>query len=102
MPVPMATSQDFWNWIPGPDLLPEYLNYQFKSIAPNLRSLNMGSTHQTIYQKDAAGIQILVPPLVTQRVIVDYLDHETVQIDTLISEQESPHRSTAGAPRGGG
>jgi type I restriction enzyme S subunit len=88
MPVPMATSQDFWNWVSGPDLLPEYLNYQFKSIAPELRSLNMGSTHQTIYQKDAAGIEILVPPLETQRAVAEYLDRETAQIDTLIAEQE--------------
>ena len=53
MPTPMATSQDFWNWICGPDLMPEYLNYQFKAVAPELRALNMGSTHQTIYQRDA-------------------------------------------------
>jgi type I restriction enzyme S subunit len=87
MPVPMATSQDFWNWVCGPELLPEYLNYQFKALAPRLRGLNMGSTHQTIYQKDAAGIEILVPPTGEQGAIVDYLDHETAQIDELIGEQ---------------
>jgi type I restriction enzyme S subunit len=87
MPTPMATSQDFWNWICGPDLLPEYLNYQFKAIAPALRALNMGSTHQTIYQRDAAGIEIVVPPLAEQRTIADYLDRETARIDTLIAEQ---------------
>ena len=87
MPVAMATSQDFWNWICGPDLLPEYLNYQFKAIAPALRAMNMGSTHQTIYQGDAASIEILVPPLEEQRAIVDYLDREAARIDTLIDEQ---------------
>lgn len=87
MPVAMATSQDFWNWICGPDLLPEYLNYQFKAIAPALRAMNMGSTHQTIYQGDAASIEILVPPFEEQRAIVDYLDRETARIDTLIEEQ---------------
>jgi len=88
MPIPMATSQDFWNWVCGPELLPEFLNYQFKAIAPVLRSLNMGSTHQTIYQRDAASIEILVPPLPVQRAIVRYLDHETARIDTLIGEQQ--------------
>lgn len=87
MPMPMATSQDFWNWICGPDLLPEYLNYQFKAISPALRALNIGSTHQTIYQRDAAGIEIVVPPLDEQRGIVAYLDHETARIDALIEEQ---------------
>lgn len=88
MPVHMATSQDFWNWVCGPDLLPEYLNYQFKAIAADLRSLNQGSTHQTIYQKDAAGIDLIVPPLPTQSAIVNYLDRETVRIDSLIHEQQ--------------
>lgn len=88
MPTPMATSQDFWNWVCGPDLMPEYLNYQFKAIAPVLRALNMGSTHQTIYQRDAAGIEIVVPPLAQQRVIVEYLNRETARIDMLIDEQQ--------------
>lgn len=67
--------------------MPEYLNYQFKAIAPALRAPNMGSTHQTIYQRDAAGIEIVVPPLAEQHVIVEYLDCETARIDTLIEEQ---------------
>ena len=87
MPTPMATSQDFWNWICGPELLPEYLNYQFKSMSAEFKSLNMGSTHQTIYQKDAAKLQIIVPPLDEQRAIVTYLDRETARIDLLIEEQ---------------
>jgi type I restriction enzyme, S subunit len=88
MPTPMATSQDFWNWICGPDLLPEYLNYQFKAISPALRALNMGSTHQTIYQRDAAGIEIVVPPIDEQQAIVHYLGGEMSRIDTLIDEQQ--------------
>jgi type I restriction enzyme, S subunit len=88
MPRPMATSQDFWNWVCGPELLPEYLNYQFKSMTDELKSLNMGSTHQTIYQKDAATLQVIVPPIEEQRAIAEFLDRETVRIDTLIEEQQ--------------
>jgi type I restriction enzyme S subunit len=88
MPTAMATSQDFWNWVCGPDLMPEYLNYQFKAMAPELRALNMGSTHQTIYQRDAASIEIFVPPLAQQHAIVDYLDRETDRIEALIEEQQ--------------
>ena len=88
MPIPMATSQDFWNWICGPQLLPEYLNYQFKSMRAVFKSLNMGSTHQTIYQKDAASLEVVVPPLEEQRAITSYLDRETARIDTLIEEQQ--------------
>ena len=88
MPKPMATSQDFWNWVCGPDLMPQYLNYQFMTMRSVLKALNLGSTHQTIYQKDAAGLQILVPPIDEQCAIVDYLDCETAQIDSLIAKQE--------------
>jgi type I restriction enzyme S subunit len=88
MRVPMATSQDFWNWVCGPELLPEYLNYQFKALAPELRSLNMGSTHQTIYQKDAAGVELIVPPIDEQKVITGFLDLELTKIDALIAKQE--------------
>jgi type I restriction enzyme S subunit len=88
MPKPMATSQDFWNWVCGSELLPEYLNWQFRSMTAELKSLNMGSTHQTIYQKDAAALQILVPPPEEQRAIAEYLDRETARIDTLIEEQQ--------------
>jgi type I restriction enzyme S subunit len=84
----MATSQDFWNWVCGSKLLPEYLNYQFKSMGPVFDSLTMGSTHKTMYQKDAASLEIVVPPIVEQRAIVDYLDRETARIDTLIEEQQ--------------
>lgn len=87
MPRPMATSQDFWNWVCGPELVPEYLNYQFKSMTAEFKSLNMGSTHQTIYQKDAARLHVLVPPLDEQRAIAEYLDRETARIDKLIAEQ---------------
>ena len=83
----MATSQDFWNWVCGPELLPEYLNYQFKSMNAEFESLNMGSTHQTIYQKDAAGLGVVVPPLEQQRAITGYLDRETARVDTFIGEQ---------------
>lgn len=88
MPRPMATSQDFWNWVCGPQLLPEYLNYQLKSMSTEFKTLNMGSTHQTIYQKDAASLQVVMPPLEEQRAIADHLDRETGRVDTLIEEQQ--------------
>lgn len=88
MPRPMATSQDFWNWVCGDELLPEYLNFQLRSMAPQLRGLNMGSTHQTIYKADAAAIEVVVPPVPEQRAIVDFLNRETARIDTLIDEQQ--------------
>ena len=84
MPVPMATSQDFWNWVCGPDLLPEFLLRVFRAMRREMRSLMAGSTHQTIYKTDAASFVIPVPPLDEQRTIVDRLEEELRQMDRLV------------------
>ncbi|MCW5969713.1 MAG: restriction endonuclease subunit S [Blastocatellales bacterium] len=81
MPLPMATTQDFWNWIPGSKLSSEYLLYVFRAMRPEFERLAFGSTHRTIYQPEAASLQIAVPPLKEQRVIVDYIARETAKLD---------------------
>src|SRR5699024_2585708 len=48
MPIPMATTQDFVNWIPGPSLASEYLLFTFRAMAAEFDRLKMGSTHKTI------------------------------------------------------
>ncbi len=88
MPVPMATTQDFWNWIPGPKLVPEYLLYQFRAMTQEFERLTMGSTHKTIYQAQAAGIRVCVPPLEEQRAIVDFIQRESAKIDELVDRVE--------------
>lgn len=86
MPAPMATSQDFWNWVCGPEMLPVFLWYQMRAMRPEFDRLKSGSTHKTIYQSDAAGLRVVVPPIHAQRQIADYLDHETAEIDAFISD----------------
>jgi type I restriction enzyme S subunit len=88
MPIPMATTQDFWNWIPGKKLISEFLVYVFRAMRQEFDRLTMGSTHKTIYQPDAAGISICVPPIVEQNAIVDFLDAHTAKLDTLIAKKQ--------------
>jgi type I restriction enzyme S subunit len=88
MPQPMATTQDFWNWVPGPRLNPHYLLYQFRAMRQNLESLTMGSTHKTIYQPDAARLHVVVPPILEQIAIADYLRGETERLDGLVDKIE--------------
>ncbi|KQY46739.1 restriction endonuclease subunit S [Cellulomonas sp. Root137] len=88
MPVPMATSQDYWNWVCGPELLPTFLLATFRAMRSELGSMVMGSTHQTIYQPIAAAMSIVVPPLDEQREIVEFLDNQTSRIDALIAKTE--------------
>ena len=61
MPVPMATSQDFWNWVCGPKLIPKYLLLTFRSMHSEFNRLMRGSTHRTIYEASAASFCIPVP-----------------------------------------
>jgi type I restriction enzyme S subunit len=89
MPSPMATSQDFWNWVPGPKLLPEYLVLLFRAMAQEFQKLVMGSTHKTIYQSDAASLCICVPPRAEQKRIVAYAFNETSAIDAMAAKVEA-------------
>ncbi|MDA0252582.1 MAG: restriction endonuclease subunit S [Actinobacteria bacterium] len=88
MPEPMATSQDFWNWVPGGQLDSVYLMWVFRAMRSEFQALMIGSTHKTIYQPTAAAIRIPVPPMDEQRRIAAYLDEQTAKIDTLIAETE--------------
>lgn len=86
--VEMATSQDFWNWVCGPRLRPEYLLYYLRAIAPGLRGISRGSTHRTIYKPVAAGIQLPVPPLDEQQAISDFIGEQCGALDSLILKAE--------------
>ena len=60
---PMATTQDFANWICGPGLRARYLLHALRAMTPEFRRLTMGSTHQTIYMPDIAQFVVAHPPL---------------------------------------
>ncbi len=58
----MATSQDFVNWVCGPDLNPRYLMQAMIASRDEIKSLATGSTHRTIYFPTAKQFKVLVPP----------------------------------------
>lgn len=68
---PMATSQDFANWVCGDDLSPGYLAQLFRACGREWQRLQSGSTHQTIYMPDFKRLQILLPPLPEQHRIAE-------------------------------
>lgn len=65
--VPMATSQDFFNWTCGDRLQSDYLWQALRSSRAELVSTSDGSIHKTIYRRVAERFQVLVPPLELQR-----------------------------------
>ena len=69
MSKPMATSQDFVNFICGPNLVPEYLMQVLRGMKKEWHRLQAGSTHKTIYYPEFSKIKIPVPPVAEQRKI---------------------------------
>lgn len=88
MPRPMATTQDFANWVCGPRLQPEFLLYVFRAMRDDFRRLTMGSTHQTIYMPDIRRMTLPVPPRSEQARIVAFLRARLPTIDALIAKKE--------------
>jgi len=86
MPVSMATSQDFWNWICGQKLLPEYLLLLFRSMTQKFEESTSGSTHKTIYQGIASGLEICVAPIDEQRTISAHVFDSASVIDRTSSK----------------
>lgn len=79
MGVPMATSQDFVNWVPGAKLRPWYLAHALIASRDYVRGLSEGAIHKTIYMPTLKGLRIRLPDIAQQ-------DRALVRIDALQSE----------------
>lgn len=72
---PMATSQDFVNWVCSPSLMPEYLKWALLAEGEEgLRKFGKGTTHTTIYFPEVEAFHVALAPLNEQRRIVARLD----------------------------
>ncbi len=69
----MATSQDFVNWVCGPDLDSQFLLYLLLSEVDSLSRFAYGTTHQTIYFPEVKAFHVCVPPRAEQRSIAGVL-----------------------------
>jgi type I restriction enzyme S subunit len=78
---PMATSQDFANWVCGDDLDPEFLMYALIQSRDYLRGIATGSTHKTIYMPKLEMFHVLHPPCFEQKQIVAQLKAQFVEIE---------------------
>jgi len=80
---PMATSQDFCNWICGPKLDPEFLMYAFMASQESLRELGSGAVHKTIYMPTIQSFHICAPAIEEQRRIARTLRDRLAATETL-------------------
>lgn len=73
MGVPMATSQDFVNWVCSDSLDHRILKYILLAERDSLLRFASGTTHQTIYFPEAKAFHVLIPEIDEQRRIADVL-----------------------------
>lgn len=71
---PMATSQDFVNWVCDPDLLDwRFLRWVLVGEGDSFLRFASGTTHQTIYFPEVKAFHICLPPLAEQKRIASVL-----------------------------
>lgn len=74
MAKPMATSQDFANFVCSPELNNRYLLHLMRWMQPVWKALASGSTHKTIYMPTFKALQIILPPRAEQDEIAATMD----------------------------
>ena len=80
---PMATSQDFVNWVCGPDLDPEFLMHLLIRSRDEIRALASGAIHKTVYVPTVKSFRVCIPPMAEQRRIVTELRERLATIDAM-------------------
>jgi type I restriction enzyme S subunit len=80
----MATSQGFANWICGPALVPQFLQYLFLAERPFLYRVSEGAAHTTIYFPELKAFHVLTPPPGEQRRIVDAIESNFARLDETV------------------
>jgi type I restriction enzyme, S subunit len=81
MGQPMATSQDFANWVCGDDLEPEFLMHALIRSRNELRALATGATHKTIYMPTLEEFHLYLPERDVQELIVKDLKAKLAAVD---------------------
>jgi type I restriction enzyme S subunit len=74
MGKPMATSQDFANWVCGDNLDPEFLMYALLASREMFRRIAVGAIHKTIYMPVLKNFHVYHPPIRIQRQIASELN----------------------------
>jgi len=73
MGKPMATSQDFVNWVCSDAIDHHYLKYVLLGEHETFLQFASGTTHQTIYFPEVKAFHVCLPPIEEQRTIVHIL-----------------------------
>jgi type I restriction enzyme S subunit len=99
MAKPMATSQDFANWVCGDALDPEFLMHALIRARKELRDLATGATHKTIYMPTLESFHVCAPDVDAQRRIVRDLKQRLTEASALRAALEAQQEELAMLPQ---
>lgn len=91
---PMATSQDFVNWVCSRNLDHNFLKYLFMAEGDDLLRFSSGAVHQTIYFPEVKAFHICHPAISEQKRIVGILDEAFPDIATAKANAEKNFSNT--------
>ena len=94
----MATSQDFVNWVCGPELDPQFLLYLLMRSREYVRSLSSGAIHQTVYVPTVKVFDVCVPKRAEQERIASSLRESLTAADGLRAHAEEEFAATEAMP----
>jgi len=84
---PMATSQDFVNWVCTEAVEPHWLKYLFVAEKEALiKRFGKGSTHTTVYFPEVLSFHVALPPVNEQRELVSIIDQRLRTYRAITSE----------------
>jgi len=92
MAEPMATSQDFADWVCGDELDPQFLMYALICSRTSLRAIATGATHKTIYMPQLESFHICAPELREQKRIVTVLKNRLAEVERIRSAAAEQQR----------
>lgn len=99
MGQPMATSQDFANWVCSEALDPEFLMHALIASRQPLRELATGATHKTIYMPTLQTFHVCAPDPDTQRDIVRSLKERLIEVEILRSALAAQEAELSALPQ---
>lgn len=85
----MATSQDFVNWVCGPDLHAPFLLWLLRASRAFIKGASTGAVHQTVYMDVVERFRVCLPDLPTQQKIASRLNESFRLIQQLQSAHEA-------------
>lgn len=89
---PMATSQDFVNWVCGPELDPWFLAWALIASRSYLLELASGAIHKTIYMPTVEAFRICAPPIAEQKRIVQSIRQRLDCLDRAVADLDKERR----------